>query len=161
VSEMAGRGRGGVGGNTACAIAGGIGEDGLSFVGSVQQCRFGGRASGMDGAWLAPSAAGAYPHRTWLDTCATKTGTGVRSAREHNDWRITPWPEANQFRVNSSPRYCNKCRRKIQRRLDALQPDGNEGTVTFESGQGEGGSGGAAADGENISWRWVHTWTNG
>ena len=50
---------------------------------------------------------------------------------------------------------------KIQDRLGALQPDGNEGTVTFESGQGEGGSGGAAADGENISWRWVHTWTNG
>jgi hypothetical protein len=150
MSEMAGRGRGGVCGNTACAIAGGIGEDGLSFVGSVQQCRFGGRASGMDGAWLTPSAAGAYPHRTWLDTCATKTGTGVRSAREHNDWRITPWPEANQFRVNSSPRYCSKCRLKMVARLDALQPDGNEGTVTVESGQGEGGSGGTAADGAEL-----------
>ena len=79
----------GVGGNTACASVGGIGEDGLSFVGSVQQCRFGGRAVGVGGAWLAPSAAGAYPHRTWLDTCATKTGTGVRAAREHNDWRST------------------------------------------------------------------------
>jgi hypothetical protein len=153
VSEMAGRGRGGVGANTACAIAGGIGEDGLSFVGSVQQCRFGGRAVGVDGAWLAPSAAGAYPHRTWLDTCATKNGAGVRSARDHNDWRSTAWPEANQYRVNSSPRYCNKCRRKIQRRLDALQPDGNEGTVTVESGQGEGGSGGAAGDGEEIELR--------
>ncbi len=84
---MTGRGRGRGGGNTACVIAGGIGEDGLSFVGSVQQCRFGGRAVGMDGAWLALSAAGAYPHRTWLDTCATKTGTGVKAAREHNDWR--------------------------------------------------------------------------
>ncbi len=36
------------------------------------------------------------------------------------------------------------------RSLDALQPDGNEGTVTVESGQGEGGSGGAAADGEEL-----------
>ena len=103
--DPAGRGRGGVGGNTACAIAGGIGEDGLSFVGSVQQCRFGGRTVGVDGAWLAPSAAGAYPHRTWLDTCATKNGAGVRAARDHNDWRSTTWPEANQYRVNSSPRY--------------------------------------------------------
>jgi hypothetical protein len=42
------------------------------------------------------------------------------------------------------------CRMKIQRRLDALQPDGNEGTVTVESGQGEGGSGGAVADGEEL-----------
>jgi hypothetical protein len=57
----AGRGRGGVGGNTACAIASGIGEDGLSFVDSVQQYRFGGRAVGVDGAWLSPTAAGAYP----------------------------------------------------------------------------------------------------
>jgi hypothetical protein len=32
---------------------------------------------------------------------------------------------------------------KIQDRLGTLQPDGNEGTVTVESGQGEGGSGGA------------------
>jgi hypothetical protein len=38
---------------------------------------------------------------------------------------------------------------KIQDRLGALQPDGNEGTVTVESGQGEGGSGGAVADGED------------
>jgi hypothetical protein len=124
-----------------CKIAGGVGEDGLSFVGSVQQCRFGGRAVGMDGAWLTPSAAGAYPHRTyrtWLDTCATKNGAGVRAARDHNDWRSTTWPEANQYRVNSSPWYCNKCRKKIQERLDALHPDGNEGTVTVESGQGEG-----------------------
>jgi hypothetical protein len=50
VSEMVGRGRGGVGGNTVCVIVGGIGENGLSFVDSVQQCRFGGRAVGMDGA---------------------------------------------------------------------------------------------------------------
>jgi hypothetical protein len=71
-------------------------------------------------------------------TCATKNGAGVRAARDHNDWRSTTWPEANQYRVNSSPRYCNKCRKKIQDRLDALQPDGNEGTVTVESGQGEG-----------------------
>jgi hypothetical protein len=42
---------------------------------------------------------------------------------------------------------------KIQDRLDALQPDGNEGTVTVESGQGEGGSGGAAADGEELELR--------
>ena len=54
VSQMAGRGHGGVGENTACATAGGIGEDGLTFVGSVQQCRFGGRAVGMDGVWLDP-----------------------------------------------------------------------------------------------------------
>ena len=52
--------------------------------------------------------------------------------------------------MNSSPRYCGKCRKKIQDRLGALQPDGNEGTVTVESGQGEGGSGGAAADGEEL-----------
>ena len=39
---------------------------------------------------------------------------------------------------------------KIQDRLGALQPDGNEGTVTVESGQGEGGSGGAATDGEEL-----------
>ena len=97
-----------------------------------------------------PSAAGVYPHRTWFDTCVTKNGVGVRAARDHNDWRSTVWPEANQYRVNSSPRYCNKCRKKIQDRLDALQPDGNEGTVTVESGQGEGGSGGAAADGEEL-----------
>jgi hypothetical protein len=115
----------------------------LSFVGSVQQCRFGGRAVGMDGAWLTLSAADAY-------TCATKTGTGVKAAREHNDWRSTAWPEANQYQVNSSPRYCNKCRLKIRDRLPVLQPDGNEGTVTVESGQGEGGSGGAAADGQEI-----------
>ena len=38
---------------------------------------------------------------------------------------------------------------KIQDRLGALQPDGNEGTVTVESEQGEGGSGGAVADGED------------
>jgi hypothetical protein len=55
-----------------CAITVGIGEDGLSFVGSVQQYRFGGRAVGMDGAWLAPSTAGAYPHRTWLDSVPPK-----------------------------------------------------------------------------------------
>jgi hypothetical protein len=42
---------------------------------------------------------------------------------------------------------------KIQDRLGALQPDGNEGTVTVESGQGEGGSGGAAADGEELELR--------
>jgi hypothetical protein len=81
---------------------------------------------------------------------ATKNGAGVRAARDHNDWRSTTWPEANQYRVNSSPRYCNKCRKKIQDRLDAFQPDGNEGTVTVESGQGEGGSGGASADGEEL-----------
>ena len=61
----------------------------LSFVGSVQQCRCGGRAVGMDGAWLAPSAAGAYPHRTWLDTCDAKNGASVRAARDHNDRRNT------------------------------------------------------------------------
>ena len=93
------------------------------------------------------------PNHTWLDTCATKNGAGVRAARDHNDWRSTTWPEANQYRVNSSPRYCNKCRKKIQDRLDALQPDGNEGTVTVESGQGEGGSGGAAEDGEELELR--------
>ncbi len=89
MSEMAGRGRGGVGANTACAITGDIGEDGLIFVVRVQQCRFGGRAVGMDGVWLTPSAAGTYPHRTWLDTCGTKNGAGVRAARDHNDWRNT------------------------------------------------------------------------
>ena len=78
------------------------------------------------------------PNHTWLDTCATKNGAGVRAARDHNDWRSTGLPEANQYRVNSSPRYCNKCRKKIQDRLDALQPDGNEGKVTVDSGQGEG-----------------------
>ena len=82
VSEMAGRGSGGVGGNTACASVGGIGEDGLSFVGSVQQCRFGGRAVGMDGAWLAPSAAGAYPYKTWLGTCVTKQTAGIEGGAE-------------------------------------------------------------------------------
>jgi hypothetical protein len=51
---------------------------------------------GVDGAWLAPSAAGAYPNRTWLDTCSTKNGAGVRAARDHNDWRSTVWPEPNQ-----------------------------------------------------------------
>ena len=66
VSEMSGRGRGCVGGNTACGTAGGIGDDGLSFVDSVQLCRFGGRTVGVDGAWLVPSATGAYPHRTGL-----------------------------------------------------------------------------------------------
>ncbi len=30
---------------------------------------------------------------------------------------------------------------KIQDRLGTLHPDGNEGTVTVESGQGEGGVG--------------------
>ncbi len=134
-----------MGGNTASTIEGGIGEDGLNFVGVVQHCRFGGRAGDMDGVWLDPSAAGAYPHRTWFDTCATKNGAGVRATRDHNDWRITAWPEANQYRVNSSPRYCSKCRKKIQDRLD-----GNKGTVTVESGQGEEGSGGVAADGEEV-----------
>ena len=38
---------------------------------------------------------------------------------------------------------------KIQDRLGALQPDGNEGTVTVESGQGEGGSGRGTTDGED------------
>jgi hypothetical protein len=120
---VAGRGRGGVGGNAACAIAGGIGEDGLSFVGSVQQCRFDGRAVDMDGAGLAPSAAGAYPHRTWLDTCATGL---ARSKPVSGELVSTVF------------------------RLDALQADGNEGTVTVESGQGERGSGGAAGDGEEL-----------
>ncbi len=41
---------------------------------------------------------------------------GVRAARDHNDWRSTTWPETNQYRVNSSPRYCNKCPKKIQDR---------------------------------------------
>ncbi len=96
VSEMAGRGRGGVGGNAACAIAGGIGEDGLSFVGSVQQCRFGGRPVGMDGAGLAPSAAGAYPHRTWLDTvchqkwCRREGGAGPQRLEQHGLARSKP-----------------------------------------------------------------------
>ena len=36
---------------------------------------------------------------------------------------------------------------KIQGMLDAVAPAGNEGTVTVESGQGAGGSGGPAADG--------------
>jgi hypothetical protein len=85
-----------------------------------------------------------------MDFFVYKNGAGVRAARDHNHWRSTTWPEANQYRVTSSPRYCNKCRKKIQDRLDALQPDGNEGTVTVESGQGEGGSGGAAADGEEL-----------
>ncbi len=35
-------------------------------------------------------------------------------------------------------------------RLGELQPDGNEGTVTVESGQEEGGSGGDSADGEDL-----------
>ena len=39
---------------------------------------------------------------------------------------------------------------KIQDRLGALQSDGNEGTVTVESGQGEGGFGGTAADWEEL-----------
>jgi hypothetical protein len=39
---------------------------------------------------------------------------------------------------------------KIQDRLDVFQSDGNEGTVTVESGQGEGGSGGAASDEEEL-----------
>ena len=64
VSQMSGRVRGGVGGNTSSASADGIGEDGLIFVGSVQQCRFGGRTVGVDGAWLSPNAAGAYPNQT-------------------------------------------------------------------------------------------------
>ncbi len=34
-----------------------------------------------------------------------------------------------------------------------FRPDGNEGTVTVESGQGEGGSGGAAADGKELELR--------
>ena len=71
VSQMTGRGRGGVGGNTTWATTGGIGEDGFTFVDSVQQCRFGGREVGVDGAWLSPSATGAYPNSTCLDTCTT------------------------------------------------------------------------------------------
>ena len=63
VSQMTGRGLGGVGGNTACSTVGVIGEDGLTFVDSVQQCRFGGCAVGVDGVWLAQSAA-VYPHKT-------------------------------------------------------------------------------------------------
>ena len=47
VSEMVGRGRGGVGGNTTSVTADDIGDDGLSFVVSVQQCRF----SGMRSPW--------------------------------------------------------------------------------------------------------------
>jgi hypothetical protein len=42
---------------------------------------------------------------------------------------------------------------KIQDRLGALQSDGNEETVTVESGQGEGGSGGVATDGEDLELR--------
>ena len=34
-----------------------------------------------------------------------------------------------------------------------IQSDGNEGTVTVESGPGEGGSGGAVADGEGLELR--------
>jgi hypothetical protein len=44
------------------------------------------------------------------------------------------------------PQYYNKCRKKIQDRIGAVQPDGNEWTVTVESGQGEGGSGGPAGN---------------
>ena len=51
VSEMVGRGRGGVGGNTTSATVDDIGDDGLSFVVSVQQCRF----SGMRSPWTALS----------------------------------------------------------------------------------------------------------
>ena len=92
-----------VGGNTACATADGIGEDGLIFVGSVQLCRFGGRAS-VDGAWLTPSAAGSSPHKTLLETCATKHGGGVLTARNHNDRRNIFWSEAEQWTVNLSPK---------------------------------------------------------
>ena len=64
VSEMVGHGRGCVGGNTTSVSAVGIGEDGLSFVDSVQQYRFGGCVVSVDGAWLTPNAAGAYPNQT-------------------------------------------------------------------------------------------------
>ena len=59
VSEMAGRGRGGVGGNTACATAGGIGDDG---------------------------SAGEYPHKTWLGTCVTKQAAGLVTVKNCKDW---------------------------------------------------------------------------
>ena len=39
---------------------------------------------------------------------------------------------------------------KIKDRLGAFQPDGNEGTVTVESGEGEGGSDGVATDREEL-----------
>ena len=82
VSQMTGHGRGGVGGNTTSGSAVGIGEDGLSVVVSVQPCRFGGRAVGVDGAWLVPSAAGVYPHKTWLGTCVTKQAAGIEGGAE-------------------------------------------------------------------------------
>ena len=48
---------------------------------------FGGCAVGVDVVWLAPSVAGVYPHKTWLDTCATKNGAGFLESRNHKDWR--------------------------------------------------------------------------
>ena len=107
----------------------------------------------MDGVWLAPSAEGAYPHKTWFGTCVTKQAAVLVAVQHYKDWRTKAWTEADQYQVNSSLRYCNKCRKKIQDRLDSLQPDGSEWTVTVESGQGEGGSGGAAADGEELELR--------
>ena len=86
VSQLTGRGRGGGGGNTTSTSADGIGEDGLTFVNSVQQYRFGGCTS-MVGVWLDPSTVGVYRHQTWLDTCVTKNGPGMREVWNHSVWR--------------------------------------------------------------------------
>ena len=119
-----------------CAIPGGIGEDGLTFVVSVQQCRFGGRAVGMDDAWLARSAAGAYPHRMWLDTCATKKwcrcedGAGPQRLEEHglarskpvSNYQVVVYYESMNRNLKIKPIYECRCNERLQTKRFVVFP---------------------------------------
>ena len=105
----------------------------------VQQCCYGGRAS-RDGQWLQRNIPAAYPHVRFLDSCVTKQGAGTRAARDYKDWRTIPVARGESYVVNSSPRHCKICQRKVREAVNAVHEAQVGGA---ETGVETGGDSGA------------------
>jgi len=86
---------------------------------SVQQCCYGGRAS-CDGQWLQFNIPAAYPHVRFLDSCLTKQGAGAKVGRDYKDWRTIPVVGGESYVVNSSPRHCKICQKKVEGAVNAV-----------------------------------------
>jgi len=109
----------------------------------VQQCCYGGRAS-CDGQWLQRNIPAAYPHVSFLDSCVTKQGAGAKVARNYKDWRTIPVVGGESYVVNSSPRHCMICQKKVQEAVNAVhEAQMGTGAVSAEAGVATGVNSGA------------------
>ena len=75
------------------------------------------------------------PPVRFLDSCVTKQGAGVKVARDYKDWRTIPVVGGESYVVNSSPRHCKICQKKVQQAVKAVhEAQMGTGGVGVEAG---------------------------